>query len=247
MKYLFTVHFLIFVSNVSYSQKENDKVYERENGLDIEITFKPESYSTKLVQNRTIIEFYNSVDEGLPGSPMLPSKTYFIAIPPLSKVKVQLADQKYNLINNAEIALNPEVKFSTDSILIYQESKPDLSKYVADQFPLNEIEIIDYTWLRDYYCAVIKVSTHTYNWKKKEIRELLSTKIKIDFDEISSYNTSQKVSGEFDKSLDKIIFNFEHASQFRADRIDSNPADSLGSWIDYSREYVNLHIPNDGI
>jgi hypothetical protein len=247
MKFLFTVQFLIFVSVLSFAQKEVTKLFERENGLDVEITFTSQPYSSKLVQNKAVVEFFNSINEGLPGSPILPTKTYFFVIPPLSKIKVQLSDQKYNLITNAEIALNPDVTLSTDSILIYQESNPDLSKFVADQFPATEIELIDYTWLRDYYCAVIKINTHTYNWKKKEIRELLSTKIKIDFDEVSSYTPSQKVTGEFDKVLNKIILNFEQASQFRAERIDSYTADSLGSWIDYSREYVKLQIPDDGI
>ncbi|MCU0413479.1 MAG: C25 family cysteine peptidase, partial [Ignavibacteriaceae bacterium] len=247
MKFFNTILFAIIFPFISFGQNETCKVFERENGLDIEIDFKPSPYSSKFAQNRTLIEFYNSIDEGSSGSPILPSKNYFVAIPPLSKIKVQLIGQKYSLITNAEIALNPDVTLSADSILIYQASKQNLSNYVTDQYPANEIEIIGYTWLRDYYCAVIKVNTHTYNWKKKEIRELLSAEIKIDFDELSSYTPAQKVTAEFDKVLTKIILNFKQASQFRADRVNSYPADSLGSWIDYSREYVKLQIPNDGI
>ena len=121
MKYFYSILFIIIFSLFSFGQKEATKVFERENGLDIEISFKPEPYSTKPVQNKTLIEFYNSIDEGLPGSPILPSKTYFVAIPPSSKIEVQLIDQKYNLITNSEIALNPQVTFSTDSILFYQD------------------------------------------------------------------------------------------------------------------------------
>ena len=102
MKFLYTVLFLIFISLLSFAQKEATKLFERENGLNVEITFKPEPYSTKQIQNRTIIEFFNSIDEGLAGSPILPSKTYFVAIPPLSKVRIQLTEQKYNFIKNVE-------------------------------------------------------------------------------------------------------------------------------------------------
>jgi hypothetical protein len=147
-------------------------------------------------------------------------KNLFFAIPPLSKIRVQLSDQKYNLITNAEAALNPELTLSNDSILIYLDSKPDLSNLFQINFLLHDIEVIDYTWLRDYYCAVIRVNTHTYNWKKKEIRELLSAKIKIDFTELTPFTPVQKPSGEFDKVLDKIILNYESASQFRSERTD---------------------------
>ena len=246
MKLIATI-LLIFFSQLAFAQGEVVSIANRSNGLDIEMFFKQQPYSKSISQNRTIVEYFNAINESSPGTPILPSKTYFVAIPPLSKIRIQLTDQEYNLITNAEIALNPAVTFSTDSILIYQESKPDLSKFVADQFPADEIEIIDYTWLRDYYCAVVKVNTHIYNWKKKEIRELLSSKIQIDFDEVSSYTPTQKVTGEFDKVLDEIILNFEQASQFRAERIDSYQADSLGNWIDYSLEYVKLQIPSDGI
>ena len=71
-----------------------------------------------------------------------------------------------------KIALNPEVIFSNDSILFIKNQNLIYQNLFHDQFPADEIEIIDYTWIRDYYCAVIKVNTHTYNWKKKEIREL---------------------------------------------------------------------------
>ena len=48
--------------------------------------------------------------------------------------------QKYNRITNSEISLNPDVYLSDDSTLAYKESKPDLSKFISDQFPATEIE-----------------------------------------------------------------------------------------------------------
>ena len=247
MKFLFTIQLLVLISVFSFGQKEANAVFERENGLDIEITFKPELYFSRLVQNKSVIEFYNSTDEGLPGSPILPSKTYLIAIPSLSRIEAQIADQNYNYIRNSEVAFNPEVTISNDSVLVNRESKPDLSKFISDQYPETEVEVIDYTWLRDYYCAVVKVNTHSYNWKKKEIRELLSANLKIDFVDVAAYNPSRNTIGEFDKVLDKVILNFESASQFRADKKEFVSADTSGNWIDYSREYVKLQIPDDGI
>ncbi len=53
--------------------------------------------------------------------------------------------------------------------------------------------------------------------------------------------------GEFDKTLSKVILNYKSASPFRSFKSDFYPADSTGNWIDYSREYVKLQIPDDGI
>lgn len=247
MKILFSFQILIFLSILSFGQNEISKIIERENGLDIEITFEPEPYSTKLEQNKSIIEFYNSINEALPGSPILPSKTYFVAIPPFSQVTAQLSNQKYNAITNSEVAINPEVVSSSDSVLMYRESKPNLSIFSTDQYPTQAIEVIDYTWLRDYYCAVIRVNTHIFNWKKKEISELLSARIKIEFENLHAFTQRNTPPGEFDKILEDVIINYSSASKFRSDKNDFIISDSSGNWIDYSKEYVKLKIPDDEI
>ncbi|HEY6435148.1 MAG TPA: C25 family peptidase propeptide domain-containing protein, partial [Ignavibacteriaceae bacterium] len=234
-------------SILSLAQEEDVSVVSRSTGLDLKLLFEQQPYSKKLSDKKTTIEYINAMDEAQPGTPILPSKTYFIAIPPLSKIRINIIEQKYNFINNVEVALNPEVQVSNDSILVYRDSKPDLSKFIYDQFPSLEFEVIDYTWLRDYYCAVVKINTHTFNWKKKEIRELISTSLKIDFIETVSFNLNQSPIGEFDKILSKIILNYAAAAQFRSFISDYFPADSTGNWIDYSREYVKLQIPDDGI
>ncbi len=149
---------------------EDVSVVNRSTGLDIDLIFEQQPYSKKLSGNKTIVEYFNAIDEAQPGSPILPSKTYFIAIPPLSIVSIKITEQKYNFINNVEVALNPDVALSEDSVMLYKDSKPDLSKFIYDQYPSTEVEVIDYIWIRDYYCAVVKVNTHTYNWKKKEIK-----------------------------------------------------------------------------
>ena len=246
MKLILTILLTLF-SSLAFAQSEDVSVINRSNGLDIKVLFEQQPYSKRFSENRTIVEYINAIDEGLPGTPILPSKTYFIAIPPLSKISIKLTEQKFNFIQNVQVALNPEVKLSNDSILVYKDSKPDLSKFVSDQFPSAEVEVIDYTWLRDYYCAVIKVNTHSYNWKKKEIRELLSGTINIEFSEVASLNPKQASLGEFDKILKDIILNYESASQFRSFKPDFYSSDTTGNWIDYSREYVKLQIPDDGI
>ncbi|OGU65159.1 MAG: hypothetical protein A2W30_00060 [Ignavibacteria bacterium RBG_16_36_9] len=246
MKFIITILLTLF-SLLTFAQGEVVSITNLSNGLDIKLLFKLQPYSQRIFGNRTIVEYFNSINEGLPGTPVLPSKTYFVAIPPLSKVKMQFDNQEYNFIKNVEVGFNPDVSLFTESILIYKVSKPDLSKFISDRYPKSEVEVIDYIWLRDYFCAVIKVNTHTYNWKKKEIRELVSGTLKIEFADAVPYNTKQASPGEFDKILSDIILNYESGSQFRSFKPYFYLADSSGNWIDFSREYVKLQIPNDGL
>lgn len=246
MKLLLILQLTLY-SILSFGQGNDVSIVNRSTGLDIKLLFEQQPYSKRLLDNKYIVEYINAMDEAQPGVPILPSKTYFIAIPPLSKISINIIEQKYNFIKNVEVALNPEVHLSDDSILVYRDSNPDLSKFIYDQFPSVEVEVIDYTWIRDFFCAVVKVNTHTYGWKKKEIRELSSTSLKIDFIETVSFKLNQSPIGEFDKILSKIILNYGDAAQFRASKSDYFPADSTGNWIDYSREYVKLQIPDDGI
>ena len=247
MKLLFTVLITIFSSILNFSQQKNVSVENRDDGIDINVVFSKQPYSKNISGTRSLIEYINFSDESSQGAPALPSKTYFVAIPPYSKIKLRLENPIFNSISNAEIKLNPTVFLSEDSSLTYKKSNPDLSKFTADEYPSKVIEVIDYTWIRDYYCAVIKVNTHIYNWKKKEIRELQSCVLKIDFEDVKSFELNRTPLGEFDKSLKEIILNYNWASEFRSFRQYSVGDDSTGNWIDYSQEYVKLKIPEDGI
>ena len=247
MKLFFTILITLFFSILNFSQQKSVSIVNRQNGIDVNLIFNQEPYSKTVLGNRYLIEFVNSLNESSQGTPALPSKTYFVAIPPNAKINLQLQNQKYNFINNAEIKLNPSVFLSSDSSISYKESKPDLSKFSSDEYPSLESEVIAYTWIRDYYCAVIRINTHTYNWKKKEIRELLSCLLKIDFVGIQPFNLNLSPVGEFDKSLKDVILNFKSASQFRSFRPFSVTNNSTGNWIDYSQEYVKLLISEDGI
>ncbi|MGB5288194.1 MAG: hypothetical protein WBN42_06855, partial [Ignavibacteriaceae bacterium] len=246
MKVLLTLLILALLIPSVLAQSEEISIVSRSNGLDLNFVFNQEPYSINRSNNKTVIEYFNALNEGIPGTPALPSKTYFIAIPPNGKTQVQLTGQKHNFLSNAEIKLNPTV-FLSDSSVAYKESNPDLTIFISDQYPSNDVEIMGYSWIRDYYCVVIKVNTHIYNWKKKEIHELLSCNLKIDFTGVTAFNLNQTPLGEFDKKLQDVILNYNSATQFRSFRPFSSLQDSTGNWIDYSQEYVKLQIPEDGI
>ncbi|MBK9097872.1 MAG: T9SS type A sorting domain-containing protein [bacterium] len=247
MKILYIIQALLLFPVVIFSQTDEPVVLARENGIDIEITFKSEPFLQKLDRDKRVIEYINSLDESQPGTPVLPTKTYFVAIPPLSKIKIHSSSQKYNYIKDIGISFNPEIFLSQDSILSYRKTTADLENFSFDEYPTQEIETVGYTWIRNYYCAAIRINTHRFNWKKKEIREIVSSRIHIDFTDIQSYPQNTGSPGQFDEILKDVILNYETASQFKADNTTYYPADTSGNWIDYSKEYVKLQIADDGI
>ena len=130
-------------------------------------------------KNRNIINFYNAADESIPNSPILPSKTFFIAIPPNSKVKVSIFDAKISKINSVIPRSNPRVIQESDSSLTYSETKISADYYQNNIYPKSEFEIVGYTWMRDYYCAIIKINTHRYNWQERQVEIFNTGKLKL--------------------------------------------------------------------
>ena len=97
-----------------------------EDGFALKISFQDEPYFLE-GENKNIINFFSTIDESKAGSPMLPSKTIFIAIPPESKIKVSLIEEKTNLINNVLPKANPQISLRNDSTLNYSEGSLNLS------------------------------------------------------------------------------------------------------------------------
>lgn len=189
---------------------------------------------------------YEHIDESKTGSPILRKAAYFFALPPQSKMEVNLSEQKYLTKHIPGIDINPNVILKNDSIMIYQEV--ELSKdnfYESDIYPSDEFVINGYTWIRDIYCAVITINIDRYNWRNKNVSSLLSAKLRIKYDE--SFGDF-KIANEnkYDSIVKKLIINYNYAKQYSIPK-EIQSDDSLSKWIDYSQSYVKLKIPQDGI
>jgi len=247
MRYFWIIVILLLPLNISFSQNKQEFITDKINGINIDLSFEQQNYSIDLIDNKNTITYTNSLDESNAGKPSLPSKTFFIAIPPLSNVNVRLENPVYSYIKDVETALNPGIQLNNDSSISLKKANPDLNSFATDEYPSIGIEVIGYTWLRDYYCAVVKVNTHIYNWKKKEVRELISVTLKTDFIDVKPFNINSNPVGDFDKMLEEIIVNYSSAQKYRSSNLSSISADTTGGWIDYTSEYVKLGIANDGI
>ena len=100
------------------------------------------------------------------------------------------------------------------------------------------MDLLGYTWLRDYYCAIIKVNTHRYNWEERAIEEIVKAEIQIKYDDVQSFQKNQNIIGAYDHQLDKIILNFSEAKNIRSFKSDFLDDDSTGNWIDFNVEYL---------
>ncbi|MHC1736432.1 MAG: C25 family cysteine peptidase [Ignavibacteriaceae bacterium] len=212
-------------------------------GMEVYLSIINPPYQFDAKTNKVV--FTNSINESDPGSPNLPYQICYLAIPPYSKI--QIIDSIYNksTLNNILLTGNPSISQINDSIIVSQITDISETYFTNNYFPLNYFEIIGYTWIRDYYVAIIKVNTHRYYWKSQTLEIIERGKLNITFIDNKSFPINNFPEGIFDKSLSEIISNFEQARQYR-----SFPPVKLNSndnWIDYSKEYVKLAVPNDGV
>ena len=189
----------------------------------------------------------NGLNESKPGSPALPSKVVYVAIPPNSKISVSLKNQEYSIYNNVNISVNPEVVKINDSTLGYVNQSLQREYFQTDQYPSVESNILGYAWIRGYYCAVIRINSSTYNWKLKQVKQLIGGNLNVEYSQPIAYRVNNSLVGPYESVLSKIILNYNTAKNFRSFSNLSANQDSTGGWINYSNDYVKLLIPNDGI
>lgn len=236
----------MLLANISSSQTKYIPTKTGNNVLEFTIKFENEPHKIE-GEKGNIINFFNAIDESKPGAPILPSKTYFIAIPPESKVNIKILEENISMYESVIPKSNPEIELNSDSLLIYKKTKISPSYYQNGTFPKSKFEILGYTWIRDYYCLVLKINTHIYDFSKRKITEMKSLKVHIEFYDVITYNINRKPEGEFDKNLGKMILNFQDAKNFRSFENNFMKVESVSEWIDFDTEYLKLGTAIDGI
>lgn len=194
------------------------------------------------------IDFIEALDESKPGFPKLPTKVFFIAIPPESKIEVELLDKYQVKLDNVLVEANPLVEMNSDSTLNYLKVDFDNSLSEYENYPESFIEVAGYTWVRDYYVAAIRINPYQYSFSKRSLIMLDSCVIKITFNNNStSLPAINSTPSLYDDVLKNVIINYEQAQNFKSTRTDLLNVDTTGNWIDFSKEYLKLAIPADNI
>ncbi len=246
LKICFLICLTILLQSYNYAQLEAAHIVQNAKNIKIAINVA-EKYSIQNTSNGTKVSFYNLQDVAKPGSPTLPSKIIYVALPPESKASVQLSNQVYKTFTDNNVQINSSVVKTSDSTLKYERQSLSPQYFQTDQYPSAESKILNYTWIRNYYCAVIQINAGIYNWKLKQVKLLQSADLNISYNNNKPFPVNNSTGAPYDSILKKVIINYNEANNFRSFRKLFSAADTTGSWIDYTKQYVKLAIPADGI
>ncbi len=238
---------LLIIISIIWELYSQEIVSREQNGYKIKYRTALETIFHSRVNESSKLDFIHALDESKPGYPKVPSKLFYLAIPPESKVTAQIERKYVTELKNVVLELNPKVILHNDSILLYYEAESIIDNSV-EVYPEKEIEIAGYTWVRDFYVVAIKVNTHRYFLDERRLEIIDSCEINVNYTQSDFDLQQNKLPLSFyDEMLKDIIINFDDALKFRT----NNPgiiSNSLqDSWIDYSKEYIKLAIPWDNI
>jgi hypothetical protein len=243
---IFTSIFAILIPlSANYARPQINTTVKAEDEIIVDIKFEKQPYKLE-GQQHNVINYLNAIDESKPGSPVLPAKTVIIAVPPGSKADVEFKDENITVINEVIPKGNPEVQLLSNAEVVYEERQIDPGYYQKNVYPEKRYEILGYKWIRDYYCLVLKINTHIYNWNLRQISELNSATIKIKLINVKQFPQNNSRASDYDQVLKDIICNYQNASEFRSFH-SASVSDSSGNWIDFNSEYLKLGVAFDGI
>ena len=245
--YFFFLNLLFLAFNFQLSgQIKVQSIVSKNDSFILNIAFKDTFEETGNTSTKSL-KFDNVLNESKPGSPSLPSKIIYVAIPPKSKVTAFLSNPQYNTYANINVEVNPAVEMLNDSTLTYQNQNLKREYFLTDQYPPDECNVLGYTWIGNYYCAAIQINNASYNWKLKQVKVLLSANINVNYNPVTLFPINTTTESVYDKALKNIIANYSYAKSFRSFRKLFSYPDTTGNWIDYSNQYVKLAVPADGI
>jgi hypothetical protein len=237
---------VLLLNHLLQAQYFDLKIIESEtNQIKIGVQSLIESY-IQTVDGYTTFNIQELLDESTPGKPQLPAKIFFIAIPPNSKVIPAIENKTEKTFKNFSVKINPKVVEKNDSTLEYVPVELSPEYLSQDLYPSSPVEILNYIWIRDYYCAVIKINPIQFNWKSKSLNSLQSFDINLQMSDVQNFRLNNNTKGEFDNDLNKIILNYDQADKFRSFQ-PQKISDSSGEWIDYTKIHYKISTKRDGI
>ena len=246
MKFYFIAHVLIFVMHGFNMAQDKNQISVRGSSFEIILENKDYKFIDKQKNHFTIRDYYDFTDESLSGMFKLPSREIIVAIPPESNPKISLISSSSQKYSNTIPALNPKLELENDSTIKLTEV--EYSDRVSLSSTVSPIEVKGFFWLRDFYCVHIKINTHIFDERSNVIAELKDINLRFEFENRfnMSDNSPLQIKSDFDENLKIVVANSGIAEQFR-----SNPkillADTTGSWINYSANYLRIGTASDGL
>jgi hypothetical protein len=198
-------------------------------------------------QNKfTVRDFYEFTDASKPGTFKLPSEDILIAIPPNSHPQFRIISKSDTTINNVIPAINDQPYLDKDSTI--KLKKIDYKFIGSNQVNSQDLEVKNFFWFRDFYCAHIRINNYSFDARSSSIRVIKNMNIEVSFSQPQTLNQISpiQIKSKYDYRLTESIFNSDIAEQFRStSKIVLN--DTTGNWINYNSTYLKIGIANDGL
>lgn len=180
-------------------------------------------------------------DESQPGTPSLPHKIVFVAIPANSQPKIN-----YEVIKKIDLnikpSLNPEVFKLNDSTLIYN-FPGEAQRFIKNN---DIVEVIGYGFIKNIYTIQIKINQYQLSNSGTSVSELKKLKIELELDQNTpSFNQNRNV--KIYPELKNYILNYDDGINFAVEKLPSIPNDTTFNWINTSLDYVKMGVGKDGI
>lgn len=236
------VLFILLANAVSLNAQTNIETFS--NGFLLKLDFDEPVHINTSNELVFIRDYPDYTDVSESGHFKLPSKTFFVAIPRFSKPVIRLSNVQTDIIANTIPEVQPRSKKINDSTIVYE--KVSFNEALSDE-QFSDIEILGYTWYRDYYCAVVKINTHKFDYQNRQIKRIKTCDLKIEFDQDYplNFNDLSLNSSLDDKDLSNdLIINSQIAQNFTAQQ----PlilTDTTGNWINYGSEYLKIGTASD--
>ncbi len=235
---------LLILACISNNFPKDAKIKKNNNGFEAYLRFPQHQY---IINEKNEIDFIFDEDESIPGKPKLPSKTFIFALPPESKVKIELVEKKITVIENVHPSLNKHTELINNHAIIYKSVERPFINYDSKIYPEDEYQIIGYTWLREYYCVLIKINTHRYSYIENKLFIIDTCKLKFTYQNEKEFIKNHEPLSLFEESLKQMITNYEEAKEYRTfykNRIYKN---ENSIWIDFARDYIKVAIAKDNV
>ena len=231
-------------ASTAFSQYKIEKIDQSNRKISLDLTLSAISYTLeKTPSSGNTVDFTGYYDESKPGTPSLPHKIIFIALPSVSKITVTSSIISSEKINGFP-QLNPLVRLKDDSTLVYQKVTR-LASTTSQNSP-DAVEVVGYLWIRNYYCAALRINQYRYNYTNY-IEQINKIHFEINVGQpVTSAQTISTKKGLSDETLSHLILNYNNSPQLERSKYGIK-SDSITSWIDYSKTYIKIGVNHDGI
>ena len=231
MKKVLYFFLFVFLFTTILFPSDKSRVQVRKNSFSfaLNLTFK---YTDENINKFTLRKYVDASDEISSLPFLLPTKDILIAIPANSK---------------PQFRVESDFSKTFDDVVPIKNNAFRKNKSVSDNTQADDklFQIIGYTWIRDFYCADVKILPVTYDGLLKENYKITIT-VELPGSPSLKESSPIEIKSAYDASLSDMIYNSQIAEQFRNTNVKIYH-DTTGGWIDYNSLYVKIPIFKDGI